>query len=265
MSEFKADIDRFGRAHSGIRNPAACQYAVIHTTENSDTTPAVNVADWQLNTANGSSYNLLVGTDGTTVRSNSDRFTPWSAGSPANQRGLHVSAIGYAARNRDHWMRFPRQLESIAAILRDWHHRHGIPLVWLSPADINAGRRGVTSHANIYQAYRSGAFRSDPGPGFPHEHVLQLARTNPQEGFLMALSDAEQRELLAKTRDIHRELTQRYPSRSAYRAGDGPVDTLAGMVLNVDARVHEDWVHARAAEEGITPDEFANRLNSKES
>lgn len=80
-------------------------------------------------------------------------------------------------------------------------------------------------------------------------------------GFLMGLNDAEQRELLAKTRDIHRELTQKYPSRSAYRAGDGNVDTLAGFILNVDGRIHESWVHDRAAEEGISPQSYATRIN----
>src|SRR5690606_15597526 len=38
---------------------------------------------------------------------------------------------------------------------------------------------------------------------------------------------------------VHRELTQKYPSRSKYRKDDKPVDTLAGLVLNADARVHE--------------------------
>lgn len=47
----------------------------------------------------------------------------------------------------------------------------------------------------------------------------------------------EDRELL---RRVHRELTQPYPSRSRYRDNDKPVDTLAGMVLNADARIHED-------------------------
>lgn len=78
----------------------------------------------------------------------------------------------------------------------------------------------------------------------------------PTGGFLPMLNDAEQRELLQKIRDIHRELTQRYPSRSAYRTSDKPVDTAVGMLLNVDARVHEDWVHARASELGITPEQF---------
>lgn len=45
---------------------------------------------------------------------------------------------------------------------------------------------------------------------------------------------------------VHRELTQRYPSRSKYRGDDKPFDTLAGIVLNVDGRVHEQSVEAEA-------------------
>ncbi|MGI5216259.1 M15 family metallopeptidase [Nocardia sp. CA-290969] len=43
----------------------------------------------------------------------------------------------------------------------------------------------------------------------------------------------------AMLRRVHKELTQPYPSRSAHRQSDQPVDTLAGMLLNADARVHE--------------------------
>ncbi len=41
------------------------------------------------------------------------------------------------------------------------------------------------------------------------------------------------------------ELTKRFPSRSKYRANDLPVDTLAGFILNIDARVHENYVESR--------------------
>lgn len=90
---------------------------------------------------------------------------------------------------------------------------------------------------------------------------IDYSKPATPEGPLMALSDAEQRELLAKVRDIHRELTQKYPSRSAYRRSDAPVDTAVGMLLNVDGRIHESWVHERAAEQGVTPDEFARQIN----
>ncbi|MGI5222501.1 peptidoglycan recognition protein family protein [Nocardia sp. CA-290969] len=53
----------------------------------------------------------------------------------------------------------------------------------------------------------------------------------------------EERTLL---KDVHRELTQKYPSRSKYRKDDRVVDTLAGIVLNIDGRVHEDHVEREA-------------------
>src|SRR5690606_18768149 len=53
----------------------------------------------------------------------------------------------------------------------------------------------------------------------------------------------DERKLLT---DVHRELTQKYPSRSKYRKDDKPVDTLAGSVLNIDGRVHEDHVEREA-------------------
>lgn len=46
--------------------------------------------------------------------------------------------------------------------------------------------------------------------------------------------------------EVHRELTQLYPSRSKYRTDDQPVDTLAGYALNIDGRVHEEHVEREA-------------------
>jgi len=119
------------------------------------------------------------------------------------------------------------------------------PAIWQYGS--NAAVAGKSVDINAYRGSRA--------------QLEALFTGRPTGGFLMALSDAEQRELLAKVRDIHRELTQKYPSRSAYRRSDAPVDTAVGMLLNVDGRIHESWVHARAAEQGVTPDEFARQIN----
>ncbi|AXQ64729.1 lysin A, glycosyl hydrolase domain [Gordonia phage Crater] len=42
------------------------------------------------------------------------------------------------------------------------------------------------------------------------------------------------------------ELKKKFPSRSKYRANDKEIDTLAGFVLNVDARIHEEFVEREA-------------------
>ncbi|OZE90208.1 hypothetical protein CH302_27540 [Rhodococcus sp. 15-2388-1-1a] len=43
------------------------------------------------------------------------------------------------------------------------------------------------------------------------------------------------------------ELTKKFTSRSKYRTTEDPIDTLAGFVLNTDARIHEEFVEREAA------------------
>lgn len=43
------------------------------------------------------------------------------------------------------------------------------------------------------------------------------------------------------------ELGKKFPSRSKYRVSDDPIGTFAGFVLNIDARIHEDFVEREAA------------------
>ncbi|WP_228542426.1 peptidoglycan DD-metalloendopeptidase family protein [Nocardia sp. XZ_19_369] len=54
-----------------------------------------------------------------------------------------------------------------------------------------------------------------------------------------------------KLDEIHRELTQLYPSRSHYRDTDAPTDTMAGYLLNVDGRVHESSIDLPATLERL--------------
>lgn len=180
--QFKADVDMLTTADSGWRDPHACLWGMFHTTENSDGTPPEDVARWQLNRANGSSYNVLFGADATgarTVRSNDDNYSPWAAGMPANRLALHGSAVGYARRSRQDWLSNPRQLESMARWAADLHTRYGLPLRWLTVEEVRGQRvKGFTSHAVYWQAIARAQgmdVRTDPGEGFPHDVVLARA------------------------------------------------------------------------------------------
>ncbi|MFT3662002.1 MAG: hypothetical protein QM809_11535 [Gordonia sp. (in: high G+C Gram-positive bacteria)] len=55
----------------------------------------------------------------------------------------------------------------------------------------------------------------------------------PKKGATMPITDTE--------------LSKRFASRSIFRAGDDPVDTLAGFILNIDARQHEEYIFEMAA------------------
>lgn len=179
MPQFKADVDLLTTADSGRRDVNALIWSVLHTTENSDSTPPDNVAKWQQDPYNESSYNVLFGTNGRTVRSNDDDYSPWSSGMPGNRLGLHGSAIGYASRTRAQWLKYPKQLESIAQWLATNHREYGIPLRELTVDEVRRRVPGVTTHAVYWQAIGKGQgldTRTDPGAGFPMDVVIKRAK-----------------------------------------------------------------------------------------
>lgn len=174
MAQFQCDIDIYTTADSGPRDPRKCQFWCLHTTENDDSTPPDNVAKWQQNRANGSSYNILVGTSGRTVRSNDDNYIPWSAGTVGNERGLHLAFVGRANRSRAEWLAQMVQLRSAARVVASWVREYGLPNEKLSSGQLGAGKRGGCGHADVNTVWSSGAFRSDPGPHFPWDVFLNL-------------------------------------------------------------------------------------------
>lgn len=175
-AQFKADVDILTTADSGWRDPYACLWGIFHTTEDPEGKDPEATARWQLDRANNSSYNVLFGHTGKTVRSNDDDYAPWSVGEPGNRLGFHGSAVGRARRTRKQWLERAEQVESMARWAADLHTRYGLPLRWLTVEEVRAQRvKGFTSHAVYWEALgraRGMDVRTDPGAGFPHDVVL---------------------------------------------------------------------------------------------
>lgn len=194
MKQFVTNTSIYTTADSGTRDPAHCQLGVFHTTENSDSTTPDAVAQWQTNPANQSSYNILIGVDGRTVRSNDDNYIPWSAGHTGNRIGIHASCIGRAARTRTQWLQLPLQITACAAWAADLNTRYGIPLIWLNAAQVRAGVRGFCGHAEISAAFHE-SDHTDPGKGFPADMVMNMAvdiATRPLDKDLPPMSSNEE-------------------------------------------------------------------------
>ena len=66
-------------------------------------------------------------------------------------------------------------LDRSTTLAADICKRYGIPVVWLNPADLLAGKRGITSHNNVSKAFKKGS-HWDPGEGFPIELYLNAVR-----------------------------------------------------------------------------------------
>jgi N-acetyl-anhydromuramyl-L-alanine amidase AmpD len=62
-----------------------------------------------------------------------------------------------------------------SVLVADVCRRRRIPIRWLSADDRPAGRRGITGHAQVSEAFGK-SDHWDPGPGFPVEHFLDRVR-----------------------------------------------------------------------------------------
>ncbi|PZT99496.1 MAG: hypothetical protein DI630_16905 [Gordonia sp. (in: high G+C Gram-positive bacteria)] len=129
--------------------------------------------------------------------------------------------------------------------------------IMVPPSNYPRGTRGSSSPAyggGMVYHYIAIMGYADDGPGGRHFWVAdsgfrpfgywcsleQMASMIAGKGYtakpVAAPAPPPPAHLIANT-----ELGKRYPSRSKYRTSDAPIDTLAGFILNIDARMHERW------------------------
>ncbi|MFD1547027.1 peptidoglycan recognition protein family protein [Nonomuraea guangzhouensis] len=110
------------------------------------------------------------------VRCVADKDTAWAAPG-ANADGLQVELAGFAKQKRDDWLDdYSRSmLKQAAAVTAGWCKLYKIPVRKLSRAELKAGGKGFTSHADVSAVYKR-SDHSDPGTGFPWDVFLDLVR-----------------------------------------------------------------------------------------
>lgn len=229
------------------------EMVVIHHNGGINSTKGV----WDIWQYREASAHYQVESNGTIGQLVWDRDTAWHAANPdINQRsiGIEVSNSGGASAG---WPVSDKAVEEtahlVAAICRFY----------------DLGRPQSGKNVRYHREFAGTACPAQLAPGGKYHDTLmtraqywfdQMSR-GPLENVLSALTPEQQHELLDNSRVIRRELTQKYPSRSMYRANDEPVDTLAGMLLNTDARAHELWIESQAAKRKMDPFDYAKRLN----
>lgn len=162
-----------GPRHSSI------DLIVIHTMENDEKPDgAENVARWFAGpTAPEASAHYCIDSN-SIVQCVKDDDIAWAAPG-ANHNGLHFEHAGRAAQGKRGWADpySTAMLHLSAELAAEKCQRYGIPILWLSPSDLLAGRRGITSHANVSLAFHK-SDHTDPGPTFPAGDYLALIRAN---------------------------------------------------------------------------------------
>lgn len=154
---------------------------------------------------NGSSH---VGIDGFGISPEwvPDELAAWTLLN-GNARSLNAELCGFAAWTREQWLSTgvvdgvtnPRQMiRNAARWAKDKCIEHGIPMVKLSPADVDAGKWGIIGHADwTYSAIGDGD-HTDPGRNFPWDVFMSdMGATSggggeTEGGFLSNLSEYQQ-------------------------------------------------------------------------
>jgi len=137
---------------------------------------AENVAAYFRNSGVVASAHVCVDND-SAVRCVPDSDTAYAAPG-ANADGLQLEIAGYMRQTREQWLDdYSRAaLKQAAKVTADWCKKYKIPAVRLTRAELKAGKRGITSHADVSAVYKK-SDHTDPGPGFPWDFFLAEVKT----------------------------------------------------------------------------------------
>lgn len=149
---------------------------VIHTMEAPETPDtAENVARWFAgSTAPQASAHYCID-DNSIVQCVQDKDVAWHAPG-ANHNGLGFEHAGTAAQSPTQWSdAYSQQVLALSAkLVADKCRQYAIPARWLSSADLKAGKRGITGHADCTAAF--GGTHTDPGVNFLADRYVGLVQ-----------------------------------------------------------------------------------------
>lgn len=165
---------------------------VIHCTVSKETSDGAEAVARYFATATRPGSSHSVHDQNSTVRCVADEDTAYGAAG-ANDDGLHAELVGMPDQTAAQWL----DQASIATIteagstIRGWSTKYGIPLRWLSIAQVADGRtKGLCTHADVSKAFPEvSTGHWDPGPNFPKQEALRLwtlAAPPPEEDIVKA-------------------------------------------------------------------------------
>jgi hypothetical protein len=208
------------RAGSGVR------LIVVHTAEGATTIE--NLGSWFQNPSSGVSSHTGAddkpGTIGEYVRPENKAWTQGNY----NPVCVSIELCGFASWSTDEWHRHPNMLANCAAWIAEEAGRYQLPITKLTSAQAQGSSRGVCGHVDLGAG---GGGHWDPGPDFPWDYVLDLARsgaqptpTPPEDTMAIAATqNADGRAIIAvETKDGSvKHIEQNKPNGDWWKNADG--------------------------------------------
>jgi N-acetyl-anhydromuramyl-L-alanine amidase AmpD len=158
----------------------AIDVVVMHTMEIAERPDAAEIcARWFATTVSQVSAHYCVDSN-TVIQCVREKDVAWHARG-GNTNSIGVEMAGYASQTTRDWEdRYSKAvLARAATLVADVCRRRRIPLRWLDPDDLRAGRRGLTGHADVSLAFGK-SDHWDPGDGFPVDAFLDRVRAVQQ-------------------------------------------------------------------------------------
>lgn len=169
--------------HTEPRGTTAITNVVVHVNVGPETQTGAMQLRLYLNSIDAGYHQIV--DNATTVVAATDNQVVWGA-SGANRDGLHLCLIGYADQTDDQWhdAYSTAERQRAAIVVANWCSKYQIPVKRLSPAQLQAGARGIVGHVDVTAAYGgNNAGHYDPGPNFPWTeflHQVSLRMTPPK-------------------------------------------------------------------------------------
>lgn len=158
--------------HTSGRRTGNPTLIVMHDTEGGT---AQSIARYFSTVASGGSAHLVID-DQTCYRCLDDNQIPWAAPG-ANLNGFHIEQCGYAKWTTVIWKLSHIRTLRRAAYKAAFHcKKFGIPPRFVWADGIRAGKKGITTHAEVTKAYPKLGSHTDPGPGWPRLLFMSLVK-----------------------------------------------------------------------------------------
>ena len=163
-----------------VRHPATPRtvlWIVIHSTESLEVEGgAREIARYFQNPPRPGSSHVVVDDKETIQCVHDSDIAAGAVG--ANNSGIHIEQIGTAAQTLAQWQDEYSQavITRAADVVAQYCLKYDLPVIFLSAADLQTGKKGITTHAQVSLAF-PGTGHTDPGESYPIDDFLAQVQT----------------------------------------------------------------------------------------